>query len=139
MSELFSEVDAWISALIVLVCFGLAALRLSEKTCAFIRDLRTWLAGIVATCITMLLSVFSVIGLIKFLLLRGRLTVRASAYMLALSQQNATPELANKLAMSIDTYAARQLQSETSFHLNEFYNGNRVALISAARLHGFNG
>lgn len=70
---------------------------------------------------------------------RGKVTVRASTYLMALAQTNTTPETANRLAFSIDSYAAYHLRAAALHHLNETYKGSRLALISEARLRGFTG
>lgn len=70
---------------------------------------------------------------------RGKITVRASTYIMALAQHDATPEIANRLAFSIDSYAAYQLRPAALYHLNEAYSGSRLAMISEARLRGFRG
>lgn len=70
---------------------------------------------------------------------RGKITVRASTYLMALAQTDTTPETANRLAFSIDSYAAYHLRTAALYHLNEVYNGSRLAMISEARLKGFRG
>ncbi|TGU70314.1 hypothetical protein E4633_19190 [Geomonas terrae] len=98
--------------------------------------------GIFTTCRTCLMSIPLTIKLIKlsfFFAFRGKITVRASTYLIMLSLPDATPESANKLALSIDTYAAKELLPGTLSHLNEMFNGSHLALISEARLRGFHG
>jgi len=72
-------------------------------------------------------------------LLRGRLLVRASAYLTHMKRPDATPELCNRLALSIDLYAAKELMPGSLFHCQELFNGRQLALISEARLQGFRG
>lgn len=117
---------------IAIIWFLLLLRYLLKKPFAFI-------AIKLSNCIAAMSKYSSVVALFWFFALRGRLTVRASRYLMALSQPDATPELANRLALSIDTYAAKQLLPETRYHLNEVFNGNRLALISEARLQGFSG
>lgn len=74
-----------------------------------------------------------------FLAMRGKLVVRASTYLMALSRPDTTLEMANTLAASIDFYAAYQLRAAALYHLNDAYNGSRLAMISEARLRGFRG
>lgn len=84
-------------------------------------------------------ALYKLSGLVVFFVLRGKLTVQASTYLLALAQHEATPEMANRTAQSIDTYAALQLIAGALHHSNEVFNGSRLALISEARLCGFRG
>jgi hypothetical protein len=85
-----------------------------------------------------LVFVLSRIGVALFVIKRGRLTVRASTYLL-LIEGGADVLEANKAALSIDTYAACELRRGAVFHLEERYQGKQLALISAARLNGFLG
>jgi len=71
---------------------------------------------------------------------RGKVTIRASTYLMALdTQADTTPETANRLAFSIDSYAAYQLRTAALYHLNQAYSGSRLAMISEARFRGFRG
>jgi hypothetical protein len=72
-------------------------------------------------------------------LIRGRRFVRASIYLMYMEHPDATPELCNKRALSVDTYAAQQLTPGALVHCQEMFGGIRVALVSEARLQGFNG
>lgn len=72
-------------------------------------------------------------------MIRGRLLVRASTYLMSLERPDATPELANRLALSIDHYATKELMQGSLFHCQEVFNGRQLALISEARLRGFRG
>lgn len=143
MLESFSifllDAAMFVAVIIAVICFAIAVLRLLRTTYDFLVLLCCWLAKKVSACVAMLTNACSFIALFGFLVLRGRLTVRASSYLLAMSRPNATPELCNRLALSIDAYAAKQLLPETRYYLNEFFNGNRLALISEARLQGFMG
>lgn len=73
-----------------------------------------------------------------FILFKGKLTVRASTYLIKVSC-GATQEEANRIALSIDTYAAQKLIAPTLQHVASDYNGLQAALVSAARLKGFLG
>lgn len=72
-------------------------------------------------------------------LLRGRLLVRASTYLMHMERPDATPELCNRLALSVDLYAAKQLAPGALYHCREVFGGHQLALISEARLQGFIG
>jgi hypothetical protein len=105
-----------------------------------IRALLGRVTATASTCTTAISKRAEDVGSVWFLtVLRGRLVVRASTYLMALSQEDATTISANRLASSIDTYAANQLRHGAMFHVNEVFNGSRLALISEARLRGFNG
>jgi len=73
------------------------------------------------------------------IVLRGRLLVRAATYIMALQQDGATTDSANRVASSIDSFAANKLRSWAMTHVYESFSGSRLALISEARLRGFNG
>lgn len=135
----FIDVAIFIGAALAVGWLCVAFWRLLKMTWELFIMLWYGLINKVAACLTTLLKPFAAIGTIWFFALRGRLTVRASTYLMALSQPNATPELCNRLALSIDTYAAKQLLPETRYHLNSVFNGNSLALISEARLQGFIG
>lgn len=95
-----------------------------------------WATSKVSACLT---ALSKIAGTIMFFVLRGRLIVQASTYLMALAQPYATPETANRTAHSIDTFAAMQLITGALHHSNELFNGSRLALISEARLQGFSG
>ncbi len=98
------------------------------------------LKNMTSTLLRPLTARASYVRLVWFLLAkRGKITVRASTYLMALAEADATPEAANRLAFSIDSYAAYQLRSSAIYHLNEVYSGSRLAMISEARLRGFAG
>lgn len=93
-----------------------------------------------STCSTAISHKVGEVGAIWFLVvLRGRLIVRASTYLMALQQDGATTASANRLASSIDSFAANQLRNGAMYHVNEVFNGSRLAMISEARLRGFKG
>lgn len=98
-----------------------------------------FISSLVSSVLSVLYKFFEPIRLLLFFVQRGKLTARASTYLIALEQPDATQLFANKLALSIDTYAAKELLPGTIYHLNEVFNGNKLALISEARLRGFIG
>jgi len=87
-----------------------------------------WFKAIISTTIEPVL----------FLIKNGKLTVRASTY-LVLLHSGSTQMDANRAALSIDTYAAKGLMLGALQHVASSYNGIRLALISDARLKGFLG
>lgn len=72
-------------------------------------------------------------------LLRGRLLVRASTYLMHMERPGATPELCNKLAFSIDFYSTSRQTQSALHHARVAFGGHQLALISEARLRGFCG
>lgn len=72
-------------------------------------------------------------------MIRGRLLVRASTYLMHMTRPDATPELCNGLALSIDLHAAKELMPGSLYHCRELFNGHQLSLISEARLRGFRG
>lgn len=79
-------------------------------------------------------------GLWYWALIRGRRFVRAHVYLMYLDgAEGATPEICNRRALSVDTYAAKQLAPVALYHCQEVYGGIRIALVSEARLRGFSG
>jgi len=72
-------------------------------------------------------------------MLRAKLFVQASTYLLQLDISGLSPEHANRLALSIDLYAAKALTQGALCHCQELFCGKQLALISEARLRGFRG
>jgi len=72
-------------------------------------------------------------------MIRGRLFVRASTYLMYMTRPDATPELCNGVALSLDHFAAKELMPGALYHCRELFNGHQLALISEARLQGFRG
>lgn len=88
------------------------------------------------------------IGLIAILLalviwrnymLKERRAARAYTYLVILSREGSTEASSNRIALSIDLYAAKQLKQEIALHVNERYRGSLPALMSEAQSKGFRG
>lgn len=85
-----------------------------------------------------ILIILAIAGLWYFSMIRGRLSVRAAAYLLAL-ENGASPQEANRFALSIDMYEAAKRKNEVMYCVQQVYGGSQLALISEARLMGFIG
>lgn len=85
-----------------------------------------------------LIAVMAVCAVWYYSMLRGRLTVRASTYLMLISEGN-SEDHANKIALAVDLFAANQLKNGAMYHVNEVYGGRQLALIADARLQGFKG
>ncbi len=97
-----------------------------------------WLAALMQSFISKISRQFSIVPMIWFYALRGTLTVRAAGYLLGLAD-GWSKEEANRFAYSIDTFAAYKRKHEVAQCIHQVYAGNRLALISDARLRGFRG
>lgn len=73
-----------------------------------------------------------------FFMTRARLLVRAFVFIDCVVQGN-TVEHANRLAARVDMHASNQLRGEAMLYVNGMFNGKQLALISHARLLGYNG
>lgn len=130
------------AAIALLIMVGLVLFLLGILEAVYYSCKPGWvkLKSMTPTLLSPLTASSSYLNLTWFLLAkRGKITVRASTYLMAIAQNDATPETANRLAFSIDSYAAYQLRTAALYHLNEAYSGSRLAMISEARLRGFRG
>lgn len=134
-------ITAMVVGVAILIALLLRALwRLLKRLCNMLIMLWTGLTVRVFSCLNALKQTSSIIEAAWFIFaLRGRLTVRASTYLMVLSQTGATRYSANKLALSIDSFAATHLRNAAMYHVNEVFGGSRLSLISEARLQGFLG
>ena len=95
-------------------------------------------SGCVAGVMT-LKPVSEALGMALFIyVFRGRLTVRAAGYIIAI-EDGATPYEANAFASSIDSFAATKRMPEVMTCVQQMYGGSKLALISEARLMGYRG
>jgi len=64
---------------------------------------------------------------------------RAYTYLRILARAGSTPESSNRIALSIDMYAANQMKPTTTSHVNDVYQGSQPALLADAKSKGFHG
>ncbi len=86
-----------------------------------------------------LLTAALTVGVWWYFKLRGRLLVRAYTYLVLQKRPGATMESSNWMALSIDMYAANQVQQAMREYMDQAYGGSRTALLAEARAQGFRG
>lgn len=84
------------------------------------------------------IMLFAVCTIWYYSIQRGRLVVRAAAYIIGLAE-GSSPEDANSFASSIDTFSASKRKQEVMSFVHAAYGGSQLALISEARPLGFIG
>lgn len=114
----------FLGAAVTAVLFIIALTRLFKLTWNIYTTIARWVIRQASAYVTRLRNACSFVGLFGFFLLRGRLMVRASAYLKTMAQPESTPELANRTASSIDTYAAKRLLPGALHHSKEDFNGS---------------
>jgi len=81
----------------------------------------------------------AVIGVWRHFRLKERRIARAFTFLAILKRDGSTVDSSNRMALTIDMFAANQLKPRTTLHIDEVFNGNHLALISEARAQGFRG
>lgn len=71
--------------------------------------------------------------------LRGLRLARAYTYLMILKRDGSTEASSNRIAISVDMYAANQLKTTSLRHVVTEYKGSRSALIAEAKSKGFRG
>jgi len=80
-----------------------------------------------------------IVGTWWYFKLKARRLAKAYTYLMILKRNGSTIDSSNRIALSIDMFAADQLKPSTMLHVNQVFNGNPAALISEARSQGFRG
>lgn len=84
-----------------------------------------------------LIVIVAAVAFWYYMMLRGRKAVRAYFYLCALDD-NIPEDEANGIASRIDLAAASRFQADTLNFVNSIYGGSQLAMISQARISGFN-
>lgn len=92
---------------------------------------------VVSILITVL--VVAVIGVWRHFRLKERRIARAYTFLTILKRDGSTVDSSNRMALTIDMFAANQLKARTALHIDKVFNGKHLALISEARAQGFRG
>lgn len=86
-----------------------------------------------------LVALLLVAGIWRHFRTREIRAARAYTYLALLGREGSSEEVANRMALTTDMFAARQLKREIALHVDSAYSGSLPAMISAAKSKGFRG
>lgn len=85
------------------------------------------------------LTGLAVVGVWRYSKLKVRRVARAYTFLTILGRSGSTVDSSNRIASTIDMFAANQLKEPIMLHVVDVFEGSQQALLLEARAKGFRG